>query len=350
MTRAAEAWRPARPLERLPDPGRCWIRYVPRVWEPPEQPWIHLAEGRMGEWGRKAPATASLPALAEGPLDDLLYLPPVPPRRAAARDKVAGERLVDGTPVLLHLFPGEETAVPAVAGVAFVYDLTPLLLARDLDRLERLPAGLPEMAVVWPLLPGLTDDPDLWEEGCARLAAAGVRSAQAVAPALEPADRRRLLERWADRWGREREEEVFAALFHRAAPPERDFARCAHRHGLAPFLARPLPRPPVLRIANRRLGGALALAAELWLRLGRSAEAGQALYRAARWLDRTHYDVEALAAEGNLGVLPLDPESRAVLADLVATGESSLLAALLAEYLTAEPKRTEDAIETRNDR
>jgi hypothetical protein len=346
---------------QLPDPGRFWIRYVPRSWEPPEHPWVHLAEARMGEWGRTvsqkvAPAAASITALdsalGEPPLDDVLYLPPVPARRAAARDKLASSRLVDGTPVVLQLFPGEESTVPAVSGVAFVYDLLPALLARDLDRLARLentPAGA---AAVWPLIPGLTDDPSLWEEGCARLAAAGVRCAQAMAPALAAADRRRL----AERWGREREEEVFDALFHREPPSERAFACCAHRHGLAPFLARPLPRAPVLRTENLRLGGALALVAELWLRLGRSEEQGQAFYRAARWIDNTTYDVAGLDRDGNLSVLPIDPESRAVAAEFLATGEAELSAALLNEYLTpaepvlsSEPTRNDHATETAND-
>lgn len=337
MRRAAEAGAPTspRPLEQLPDPGRFWIRYVPRAWEPPEHPWIHLGEGRMGEWGRAVaqkaqPATAASPfaVLAEAPLDDLLYLPPVTSRRAAARDKLASSRLVDGTPVLLQLFPGEESAVPAVSGVAFVFDLLPALLARDLDRLDRLPAG---SAVVWPLIPGLTDDPMLWEAGCARLATAGVRTAQPMAPVLAPAERRRL----AERWGKE-QEEVFDALFHREPPPERDFSRLAHRHGLAPFLERPLPRAPVLRIENRRLGGVLSLIAELWLRLGRPAEPGHAFYRAARWVDRTTYDVAALERDGNLAVLPFEPEGRAVLAELLETGESALLTTLLAEYLAAD--------------
>jgi hypothetical protein len=337
VTRTAEAPRPARWAEQLPDPGRFWIRYVPRAWEPPEPPWVHLAEARLGEWGRTvsqkvAPASSSitsLEALQDTPLDDVLYLPPVPPRRAAARDKLASSRLVDGTPVLLQLFPGDESTVPAVSGVAFVFELLPALLAGDLARLDHLPAG---SAAVWPLIPGLTDDPELWEAGCARLAAAGVRCVQAMAPALEPSDRRRL----AERWGKEREEEVFDALFHREPPPERDFARRAHRHGLEPFLPRPLPRAPVLRIENRRLGGALAFLAELWLRLGKPEVQGQAFYQAARWIDRTTYDVAGLEREGNLSVLPFDSESRAAVAELLETGESGLLAALLAEYVAPD--------------
>lgn len=334
MTRTAETSKPARWAEQLPDPGRFWIRYVPRIWEPPEHPWVHLAEARLGEWGRTvsqkvAPAAASitsLEALQDTPLDDVLYLPPVPPRRAAARDKLASSRLVDGTPVLLQLFPGDESTVPAVSGVAFVFDLLPALLARDLERFDRLPAG---SAAVWPLIPALTDDPELWDAGCARLAAAGARCVQAMAPSLAPSDRRRL----AERWGKEREEEVFDALFHREPPAERDFARRAHRHGLAPFLSRPLPRAPVLRIENRRLGGALALLAELWLRLGKPEVQGQAFYHAARWIDRTSYDVAALERDGNLAVLPFDAESRAVVIELLETGEPELLETLLTEYL-----------------
>jgi hypothetical protein len=258
----------------------------------------------------------------------VLYLPPVPLRRAAARDSLASARLIDGTPVVLQLFPGEESAVPAVSGVAFVHDLTPALLARDLDRLGRVPEG---GTAVWPLIPGLTDDPAFWEEGCARLAAAGARCVQALAPALEPSDRRRLAEKWGDD-----KEEVFDALFHREPTPERDFARVAHRHGLQPFLPRPLPRSPVLRIENRRIGGVLALIAELWLRLGRPPEPGHSFYRAARWVDRTHYDVEALEREGNLAVLPLDGRSREVIAQYVRMGESELLAELLAEYVEVD--------------
>lgn len=348
MTRTAEAPRAARWAEQLPDPGRFWIRYLPRTWEPPEHPWVHLATARLGEWGRAvsqkvaptAESVAGLESLADTPLDDVLYLPPVPSRRAAARDKLASARLVDGTPVLIQLLPGDECSVPAVSGVAFVYDLLAALLARDFDRLDRLGNQPGRAVAAWPLIAGLTDDPALWDAGCARLAAAGVRCVQAITPALEPADRRRL----AERWGKEREEEVFEALFHREPPPERDFARSAHRHGLDPFLRRPLPRPPVLRIENRRLGGTLSLAAELWLRLGRAEVQGQSFYRAARWIDQTAYDVAALERDGNLAVLPFDPESRAVVTELLETGESALLDALLAEYVSFSSDRSVESV------
>jgi hypothetical protein len=289
---------------------------------------VNLAAGVLGEWGRHPKARyAEIGALAETALDDVLYLPPVPPRRAAARDELARARLVGGTPVLVQLLPGEETTVPAVTGAAFVIDLLHALLERDLGTLRRLPAG---STAVWPLLSGLTDDPALWELGCRDLAAAGARCVQALAPVLTPADRRKLAAQGDE------EDSAFDALFHREPRAERDFARVAHRHGLAPFLPRPLPRPPVMGAGNRRIGGALALAAEIWLRLGRPVETGQALYRDARWADRTAYDLEAVAREGNLGVLPLDPVSREIVAECAEAGESERLARLLAEYLVPE--------------
>jgi hypothetical protein len=314
----------AKPAAQLPEPGRFWVRYVPRSWETPERPWVNLAAGTLGDWGKGAKSrTADIAGLADVALDDVLYLPPVPSRRSAARDELGRARLVGGTPVLIQLFPSEETTVPPVSGAAFVFDLLETLLERDLGALRRLPSGA---IAVWPLLPGLTDDPALWELGCRDLAAAGARCVQALTPVLEPADRRKLAERWG-------EEETFDALFHHQPPSERDFARMAHRHGLEPFLSRPLPRPPVLGAGNRWIGGVLALAGELWLRLGRPVEQGQAFYRAARWVDRSSYDLEALAREGNLGVLPLDAASREIVAECAETGESDGLSRLLEEYV-----------------
>jgi len=306
---------------QLPEPGRFWIRYVPRHWEGPERLCLNLAAGSLGDWGKGRKAlSAALPDLADVPLDDVLYLPPVPRERAAARDELARARLVSGAPVLVQLFPGEETAVPPVSGAAFVFDLLQALLEHDLEALRRLPSGT---TAVWPLLPGLTDDHELWELGCRDLAAGGVRCVQALTPSLTPSDRRRLAELWGG-------EEAFDALFHGQVPSERDFARAAHRHGLAPFLARPLPAAAA---GNRWLGGVLAMAGELWLRLGRPVEQGQAFYRSARWIDRAPYDLEALAREGNLAVLPLDAASREMVAECAETGESEQLARLLAEYV-----------------
>jgi hypothetical protein len=274
------------------------------------------------------------------PLDDVLYLPPVPRHLAAWRDRLAAEQLGAGTPLLVQLLPGDDLGLPVTSGgaVAFALDLAAALLAGDLDRLSAAPGWA---LAVWPLLPGLTDDPALWEKGCRRLAAAGVKRVQALSPSLSPADRRRLAAGAPAR--------VFEALFHVASAGwemERDFARLAHRHGLEPFLPRPSRRQesapraggpgeaPGREAGNRAAAAALGLAAELWLRLGRPVEPAQALYRAARWVDGTSYDVEALAREGNLGVVTvLDEASRRLILELAAGGEPALVRELLAEYL-----------------
>jgi hypothetical protein len=330
-----------RPAELLPEPGRCWIRYAPRAWDVPDRPWVDLAAGTVGAWERGAPPRSPElpPAGEDARADDVFYLPPVTARRGAARDRLAASLLVGGTPVVVQLFPGEETSIPAVQGVAFVFDLLTCLVDRELGSLRRLRKGA---CAVWPLIAGLTDDPALWELGCRDLAAAGVAQALGLAVSLSPRDRRRLAERRGD------EESTFDALFHHPAPAERDFASAAARHGLAPFLPRPLPRPPLLGAGNRRLAGVLASIGDLWLRLGRPSEPGHAFFRDARWIDGGGYDVEALAREGNLGVLPLEASSRAALVEVVATGESSLLEELRQEYLDPARRVTPDAPEERS--
>lgn len=329
-----------RPADLLPEPGRCWIRYVPRAWDVPDRPWVDLAAGAVGAWERgAAPRSPELPAGDEARADDVFYLPPVTARRAPARDRLASRLLVAGTPVVVQLFPGEETSIPAVQGAAFVYDLLACLVDRELGELRRLRAG---SCAVWPLIAGLTDDPALWDLGCRDLVESGAAQALGLAVSLSPRDRRRLAER------RGEEESTFDALFHRPAPAERDFALAAARHGLAPFLPRPLPRPPLHGAGNRRLAGEVASIGDLWLRLGRPTESGHAFYRDARWIDATGYDVEALAREGNLGVLPLDVASRAVLVELVGTGRSSLLAELRDEYVDPARRAPPDEPEERS--
>jgi hypothetical protein len=327
---------------RLPEPAHFWIRSAPRAWEGPALPWLDLATGRLGRSGRRSAdraagfaeamaATLTAPeSEAERPppppplLDDLLYLPPVAAPLAAARDALAERALAGGTPVLVQLLPGDRAEGAAAAGAVLVVDLLAALLSGDLGGLQAIPERA--AAAVWPLLPGIADDPALWERGCELLAAAGLPRVQALAPALGPGDRRRLAEASGG--------VAFEALFHRQPPAERDFARVAHRHGLAPFLPRPLPRPPQRRAGNRRVAGALALAAELWLRVGRPVEQAQSLFRAARWLDATAYELEALAREGNLAVVTaLDPLARRAAAEALAEGEPALLAELMAEYL-----------------
>ncbi len=299
----------------LPDPGRLWVRFTPSVWPGPASFWTSFATADLGE---PAPEAA---IEIERPLDDLLYLPPVAPAAAEARQAVAEARLAEGTPVLWQLAPGEEAPV---AGLTSVYDLLPALLDRDLAALARLPSGA---AAAWPLVAGLTDDPGEWRRGCEVLAGAGVSVVQPLALELSPAASRRLAQG--------RGEQVFKALFHRAPSNARDFARVAAGFGLGVFLPRPLPRPPLGGAGNRELAAALLLAAELWLALERPVGQGLALSRAGRWVDGAAYDVAALAREGNLAVVPeLEALSRTVIEDRVEAGRAALVDELLAEYVS----------------
>jgi len=329
---------PQRPRQRSPEPAWLWLRYAPRRWPPPPRPWTDLARGRLGaapgDRGT-APADQPLADLAGAPLDDLVWLPPVAAEHAAERDRVAAEHLGRGTPVLVQVLPGDPLPGDLLPGDALplpaattLHDLLPALLCGDLAALAALPAGA---AALWPLVPGCTDDPRLWQEGCAALAGAAVEVVQTVLPRLTPADRRRLAEGAA--------EEAFHRLFHGPEPDERAFARVAAAHSLACFLPRPLPHPPAVGAAGRRIAGALHLAAELWLRLGRSPSQGQAFFRAARWIDASGYDPAALARDGNLGVVEvLDEASRRFIEDAVdGDGEPALLRELLAQYVRNEP-------------
>jgi hypothetical protein len=305
-----------------PEPARFWVRFAPRDWPGANEPWLDLARGRLGDAGEGG----DFAALAGQPLDDVAYLPPVPPRLATERDALALDHLARGTPVLLQLLPGESTTVE---GAQLVVDALPAVLAGDLSLLDRLPEGA---GVAFPLLAGLTDDPELWAIVGERMTAAEAAWVHGIAPQLSPVERRRLAR-----------DDAFEALFHRDAPSERDFSRSLMRFGFTPFLPRPLPRPPIQLRENRRIAGLLGLAAEIWLRLGRPAEAGQALFRASRWADATRYDLASLCREGHLGVIDeLAGLAGTLVEQAVARSGESELAAMIDEYLAPEPAKPKE--------
>lgn len=320
-----------RPRTHLPEPASLWIRYSPRVgrsfrrWPGPPQPWLDLARGGRPVWESGA---EDLPRLASDPLDDTLWLPPVRPELSNRRDSLARRHLERGTPVLIQQVVGAEadawvepSGAPGEAVV--VVDLTASLLAGDLEVLSRAAAGA---VAVWPVLPGLSDGEEIQEEGCRRLAAAGVRCVQGVAPVLRPGDRRRLAE--------DRGEDVYHALFHGPTPDLAALARRVREAGMEPFVPRPLPRPPLQGRDSRRVAGLLALAGELWHRLERPAARGQDLYRAGREVDRSPYDLAALAREGNLGLLTwLGDAERRFVEEALEGREPRLLEELLDAWL-----------------
>ena len=279
--------------------------------------WVDLARGALGTVSgtcREVPVQWE----AEFP-DEVVYLPPVSEAQESQRTRLATSLTEHGVPVLL-----QRPVRPAAGGAAesVVFDPLEVLLAGNLDLLGGLP---PASRVVWPLISGLTDDRTLWVEGLAALEAAGVGHVQPLALDLQPADKRRLVEKAG--------EEVFDALFHGEQPSEQAFSRLAAERGFRPFLPRSLPSAGAKR-QNQRLSEQLATAGELWLRVGRSESGGQDLYRSARWVEREGHDLSTLCREGNLGVFPwLDPLSSQVITEFVTTGIATLVGELEAEYL-----------------
>ena len=310
---------------QLPDPGHLWVRFTPRNWRGPERAWTDFASGALRGTAGRRQTSGGWPEPPARPLDDVFYLPPVEASARAERDDLAGEISRQGGAAIVQTLPSEP---PSAESSIAVFDLLQPLLEIDMPALQSLPQG---SQAVWPLIAGVTDDPVLVRAGLEALARSGARHVQGLTLDLAPADRRWLA-------GDGDDEQRFARLFHSPPPSERDFAVRAHAFGFEPFLPRPLggrPRDwPAWVPAQRRLGETLALVAELWLRLGRPVNRGQAFYRAMRYVDRCRHDLCALAREGNLGILEwLDDESRAVVEDVIATGESRLLATLRGQYL-----------------
>lgn len=312
-----------RPARQLPEPGRFWIAFATRTWRFAEGFWTDLANARLS-WQRPGDKITTLPEIETDEVDGLFYLPAVRPSLREARNRLAASLAESGVEVLVQLAAAEPLPIEEEERIFRVHDLLEPLLSGELDRLGRTPSGA---TAVWPLIAGRTDLPEDWEEGCAILKAAGVRTVQGVAVEISPQVRRRLAEG--------QDEEIFDALFHGQTPSERHFSRIARANGLESFVRRPdtgrLPR----QRRNRALAGKLALAGELWTRLERGHASGQAFFRAARGAEATHHDLVALAREGNLTVMDwLDARSLEIVAELVKTGRSELLSELLHDYLS----------------
>ena len=305
----------------LPEAGRCWIAHAPRVWSSSDRPWLDLATGGL----EPARTQTAPPAVEDWPGEppDLLYLPPVAIGHRAARDAVVADAAATGLPCLVQVVVGEPA--PRTARLVLV-DLTGVLLADEPGRLAEVPSGC---HVVWPLIPGIGDPEELVDSGLRRLAAAGVQSVRGVAPEISPTFRQKL--------AAGRPAEVFDALFRGPALDEPDFAARAAAHGLGLWPPRPIPVGVSAReTGNRRVAAALAEAAELWQRLGRSAAEAQLLWRAARDAETTSYDLVALDRDGNLNVLEwLDARGLAVASSAARGEEPRLLVELRAAYVGA---------------
>ncbi len=308
-----------RAIRQIPEPSRFWIAHAPRTWRCSSGLWTDLATGQLG--GLRQGGELNMPQLEASDLDDLLYLPPVAKQQRSARNRLVATCVESQTPVLVQLRPGENDK--SLKGAYIVYDLLTPVLKGDLEGLRKLPAA---SAAVWPLIPGIGDHSDFWEEALVMMSMAGVKVVQPVLLELSALARRRLAENRGD--------EVFDALFHGRPPSEVSFARLAHEHGIEVFWPRPASGTSPRQRNNRRIAADLALVGELWGRLGRSVAVGQALLRAARGAENTPQDLGALVREENLGVMTwLDARGMEIVEEIVKSGRSSLLDELMAAYL-----------------
>lgn len=324
--------------EHVAEPANLWIRHSFSRWPATDEGdlWCDLATGRLRSPGYAAEAgygdAAAWAAAAEllRSVSDVVYVPPVLAEHDPLRSNIIGTAAEAGVPVLIQA----ATTIPLVesgsgnsgspslgalpANVVVVLDLLDSLV-RHADALREdfrersqrslpfRPSPLQGARLIWPLVAGWTDQPEVLEAAMVRLAAAGARRVLARRLDLDASDRRLLAERLKPAWP-----EAFDALFHggESAPDTAAFRSAAEDAGLQHRLPRPLPAPPLparLRLA-RELAGHL-------IELGDAAvTGGDAYYRAARFLDRDEIDIEAAAREGNLGVLPWleDPVRQAV--------------------------------------
>lgn len=300
--------------EIRPEPARFWVRWAPREWRGPEEPFLDLARGRLAPAAlRRGGESTALPAAPA----DTLYLPPVGDGATAWRRDWIERAAGAGHAVLVQVPAGEESPEGAATLVA---DLTGALLDGELDRLTKAPANA---VAAWPLIAGVTDDPETLRAGCARLRDAGVRAVQGIVPELDPAERRRL--------SQEGGEEVYQALFHGPPASPLPLARVVVEHRMSPWLERPGLAVPASgrRSRNRALAGHLAILAEWRLLLGHPESGAQALFHAARWVDEETRDVVAIANEGNLSIVDwLEPRSREEIERFAGGGGEAALAEL----------------------
>lgn len=313
---------PLRLHETLPDPARLWIRWMPRDWPAPAQRWIDPARNLLMDAAPAGPPAAPASrGLAPRAYDDVIGLPLVPAAEGSWRDAQVEALAEAGAPVVALRLPGERSGVEALS----VYDLTDSLLCGDPDAACDVPS---RAWALWPLIPGRTDREDVVETGLARLAEAGAAGVQVMVPELTPRQRRTLAE--------EAGEEAFTALFHGRTADERRFHRRVAEHGLAVFPPRPLPDAPAAA-GNRQLAALLFRLGDLERRLGRSVARGEALWAAARNVDRAEHDLVRLSREGNLDIVTwLDADVRELLEVFLRQGRSPRLKELEREYLGEE--------------
>ena len=302
--------------EHLPEARTLWTRYRPKGWGGAPGPWFDLVDGGLGGASRgAAPRVEDVAAL-----DDLVYLPPPGRGESGLRDELAAATIERGLRPVVQV--GLEDPAPAVQGTfTLLIDSLPALLSQA-------GGGRGREETVWllPAIPGLTAGESAQERVCARLVELSASAVHVYEPRLEGSDLRRLAELFGG--------DGFERLFHGEAVDGTPLMRSAHHAGLEVLRPRPAAGVAGRAAEHRVLSGLLSQTGDLWMRAGRPPSAGQVLFRAAREVDRTAFDLRSLAREGNLRVFEWLAEPAGAVVDAwLATGAAPLLDELTAEVL-----------------
>jgi hypothetical protein len=290
------------------------------------RPYLDPAERRI-VWPGASPLVLDLPESA--PEGDVVLLPPLEKDRSREKSRMAAAVSTHGF-VLDHSIGERGEPFESSQPRRLLEDLLSPLLKNDVSPAT---SAAREAVVVVPLIAGLSDDESRWSGWLAGLGAVEPAAVVAVSPHLTPVDRRRLVEQLG--------EDRFEAIHHSrrsSSDSERAFARAVAAAGLSPFFERPeVPLPP-RRARNRGLASVLFEAGERWLALGRGEADGAALLAAARHVESAAQDIEALARERQLVLLPFLSAiaRRTIEACVDANGRSALLAELRSEWIGSE--------------
>lgn len=312
--------------EHEPRASRLWIRFSPRRWPGVSRAYFDPAERRI-VWPDAAGGSVELPSLSLP--GEVVILPPVEKDRSMEKRRMAAAMSTHGF-VLDHSTGEREERFESAPPSRSLEDLLFPLLENNLAPATNVARGA---VVVVPLVAGLSDDESRWSGWLAGLASAEPAAVVGISPQLTPVDRRRLVERLG--------EDQFEAIHHSrraGAEVERAFARAVATAGLSPFFERPdVPLPP-RRARNRRLATVLFEAGERWLALGRGEADGASLLAAARHVESATQEIEAMARERQLLLLPFLSliARRTIEACVDANGRSALLAELRSEWIGAE--------------
>jgi hypothetical protein len=307
--------------ELAPEPATLWARWLPRTW--PATSRGHAGPAAEQPRGSGAPLDAELPT--SPPADpEVTYLPPVPAAARTARDELAAAIVGGGGHALVHLELDEPRE--RRRGETCVIDLLEPILAEARGELasESIP-GTDGAWVVLPLLPGVpVAGVDGWRLWLDRLANAGAIGAVAVPWQLSTRERRDLADRAP--------ESHWEALFHGVPPSESEVAREIARRGLGLLPPRPEIDFPPRRSRNRRIATHLLAVAALGEMVGESEAVAAELRAAARRVEGSSFDVEALAREGNLELLEwLGPVALDLTSEVARDGRSDRIEALEAQ-------------------